>query len=229
MQTRIATMTQIEDQQSFFCVVCVKFFRAIGKFDRFCVLAALKFFGAEDFRRLLINDKDQRPALQAIATATFNGALLEPSQFFVFEIIHDTELIRTNLDATQLEILDVFVQGTIDQFDELLASEKGQYFKDANLRIDVLTFKMKVLTFVTVVHGKEAISFSEATAALKLSTLELKRLIVQINETSIAQVRLDAVHEMCIVEYCQPRRFTPETWDVMASHLDRLMKSWQTE
>jgi hypothetical protein len=229
MQTRIEPMIQIKEQQPKFCQICVDFFKAIGRFDRFCVLAALKFFGAEDFRRTLIKVDECRPSLKAIATATFNAALVEPNQFFVFEIISDTELIKSNLDDKQLAILEVFVGGTIDHFDKLLASELGKYFDEAVLDIKVLKFKMRVLTFVTIAHGKETIQFDEAAGALKLDVPGLKRLIVQINETSIAQVRLDAVHKICIVEYCQPRRFTDETWAVMASHLDQLMNSWQTE
>jgi len=222
-------------------------------------LGALKFFGSDDFRKILSKLDDQAPRLRDIATSTFDAALVEPNQFFIFEIISDTELIRSNLTPQQLDILEIFVNGTIDQFNQLMADPaRSAYIKERNLDIDVLTFKMRVLTFVTIAHGKATIGLEEAAAALKVSPFEFRRLIVQINEISVAReeasrsagspppkakagrvlahdapsvarVRLDAVKGVCIIEYCQPRRFTDDTWAAMASHLERLMNSWQTE
>jgi hypothetical protein len=53
----------------------------------------------------------------------------------------------------------------------------------------------------------------------------MKQLIVKINDTDVAQVRIDSVNELFIIEYCQPRQFTEDAWEGMSSHLERLITS----
>jgi hypothetical protein len=230
MQKHIESMISISDGRAVFIDACLVFFKAITTFDAPCILAALKFFGSVEFKKAL-NSPEQKQALHQIATATLNGALRERGQYFVFEILQDTTLLSKALTPAQQEILAIFVDGTLDNFDALLAAGTNTYITEAELPVDVLRFKMEILTFVTLAYEKTELSFAEATAALKLSGLELKRLIVQINgkregETPVAQVRIDSVGEKLIIEYCQPRRFRDETWTSMAIEIRRLLDSF---
>jgi hypothetical protein len=229
MQKHIEAMIQIGDGRSLFIEACVGFFNAITLYDASSIAAVLKFFGSAEFKKHLTQASEQKQALQRIATSTFNAALTERGQFFVFEIIRDTDLLFKSLDPQQQELLDVFVDGTLEQFDALIAAGKNTYVASAGLPLDALRFKMEILTFVTMAHDRETLSFAEAMAALKLDAFALKRLVVQINDTTVAQVRIDSVGERLLIEYCQPRRFGDEMWVAMADHLKQLLDSFTAE
>jgi hypothetical protein len=229
MQKHIEAMVQIGDGRNLFIDACVGFFSAITLYDTSSIAAVLKFFGSTEFKKQLAQGSEHNQALRGIATSTFNAALTEPGQFFVFEIIRETELLCKALNQQQQALLDIFIDGTLEQFDALVAAATNTYIADSGLALDVLRFKMEILTFVTIAHGQTELSFAEAMAALKLGVVALKRLVVQINETTVAQVRIDSVGQKLLIEYCQPRRFGDEMWGAMADHLGQLLISFTAE
>jgi hypothetical protein len=64
----------------------------------------------------------------------------------VFEIIRETELLFKALDPQQQELLDIVIDGTMEQFGALVAAGRNTYIADSGLPLDVLRFKMELLT-----------------------------------------------------------------------------------
>jgi hypothetical protein len=225
MEKRIDSMINIEKSRGLFVSVCVDFFHAIPKYDHLCVVSVLKFFGAQKFSKSLTRNGETEKKLRRIATETLNAALTEPGQFFVFEVIRDTQLVLNNLTDEQKEVLNVFVEGSFDDFEKLIATGKNKYVTEAGLDQEMLRFKMRVLIFVSICWEKTTVSFDEIERACQLNDLALKQLVVRINATDAARVRINSVGRVFEVEYCQPRQFKDEEWEKMGGHLEGLIAS----
>lgn len=225
MKQRIDNMMVIDDkeQRKLFASVCVGFFDSIPVFDSHCCSSILKFFGSNEFTQILLNNQDEKPHLQSIASKSFNTALSDDT-FFIFEIISNTKLIYTNLNKDQQELLQVFVNGTVKDFDAFVQNHQDYITRD-KLNLQVLRHKILVLSFVSIAHGKKTILFSELYEKLGVDTLQLKKLCVSINSTDVAKLSIDSVNEQIIINYCQPREMTPEVWESMAKGLHALAES----
>jgi hypothetical protein len=228
MQSRIDSMIGIKEKQELFVRVCVEFFQAIPNYDSNCVLAVLKFFGSQEFTRVLDNPGKWKSALQEIATATLNAALTQHREFFLFEIIRDTVVIHNNLVPRQQELLKIFVEKTIADFNAFLETGGRDYIVEQKLDLETLRFNIQVLTFCTICHGHTEMGLADLGQQFGLDSLALKKLLVSINRTNVAKTQIDAVRGNVTIEYCQPRTFTPETWVDMDVRLGRVIESLET-
>ena len=221
----------IQKQQSqIFTIACVTFFDSIPVFDTLCALSILQFFGTTDFTQILQSksqkeedETNKQNHLKSIAAKTFHISLLDDT-FFTFEIIRKTKLIYDNLNENQQKLLQIFVDGKIQDFENFVKSSQD-YINTDKLDIDTMRDKILVLSFVSLVHGKKVISFSEVMKDLDLDKYHVKRLCVRINSTDVAKLSIDSVNEQIIIEYCQPRLMTDDVWNNMASRLNSLAKS----
>jgi hypothetical protein len=227
MQSRIDSMIGIKDKQDLFVRVCVGFFQAIpaDQYDTNCLLAILRFFGSPEFRKVLENPGKDKEALYQVATATLNAALTQHREFFLFEIIQNTHVIFANLDDRQREILQIFAEKKLKDFNDLLAAGTNTYIQDVGLALPTLTFNMQVLTFCTICHGKTQVNLADLQTEFELQGIAMKKLLVTINRTNVAKTQIDAVNGVVYIDYCQPRLFTDETWAGMERRLGDLITS----
>ena len=226
MQKQITKMIQISSDRPLFIEVCVTFFDSIPAklYNRNTVNAIFKFFGSGEFRRELKKPRGDLPEkIVRIAKNTLNAAFLLEGELFFFEIIMDTELLFSSLDAKQKELLEVFVKGDVEQFDKLI--QTNTYLRDSNIDVNVARFKIQVLTLVSLCEDKDKVSLADVEKKLKMDSLAVKQLVVKINKTDVARFKIDGLDGALVVEYCQPRRFTDKSWASMAETLDRLIES----
>ena len=226
MQNHISDMIRVKENLALFIEVCVDFFSAIPPelYDSNTVKAVFKFFGAKVFQKQLSKkDGPEKEKLMKIATMTLNASLLLDDEFFFFEIIKESELLWDNLNAQQREILDVFVSGDLEAFEKLI--QKNDYLQKSGISVDVARFKMQVLTLVSLCEGKKSVAIKDIADKLGISVLELKKLVVKINKTDVAKLKVDGVANTIVVEFCQPRLFKPEDWKAMEDRLQSLIES----
>ncbi|KAK8885728.1 Eukaryotic translation initiation factor 3 subunit M [Tritrichomonas musculus] len=225
----------IQKQQSqIFTLACITFFDSIPDYDTVCALSILQFYGTTEFTQILQSksqkkedETDKLNRLKSIAAKTFNISLIDDT-FFTFEIIRKTKLIYEHLNSNQQKLLQIFVDGQIKDFEDFVKSSQ-EYINNDKLDVNKMRDKILVLSFVSLVHGKKTISFSEVMNGLDLDKYHVKRLCVRINSTDVAKLSIDSVNEQIIVEYCQPRLMTDDVWNSMATRLQSLAKSLLAE
>ena len=221
----------IQKQQSqIFTTACVTFFDSIPVFDTLCALSILQFYENKEFTQILQSktqkkedETDKQSRLKSIAAKTFNTSLLDDT-FFTFEIIRKTKLIYNNLNENQQKLLQIFVEGKVQDFDNFV-KESQDYISSDKLDVDKMRDKILVLSFVSLAHGKKEINFTDVMSGLDLDKYHVKRLCVRINSTDVAKLSIDSVQEKIVIDYCQPRLMTDDVWDNMAHRLNSLAKS----
>lgn len=223
-----------KQQSQIFATACVTFFDSIPVFDTLCCLSVLQFFGTSEFTQILQSktqkaedEANKQNHLKSIAEKTFNTSLLDDS-FFTFEVIRKTKLIYINLNEKQQKLLQIFVDGSMSDF-EAFVKESQDYINQNKFNLDKMRDKILILSFVSLVHGKPVVSFAEVMKGLNLNKTQMKRLCVRINSTDVAKLAIDSVNEQIVIEYCQPRLMTDDVWNNMATRLQTLAKSLLTE
>lgn len=222
MVKRIDSTIEIKDGRDVFIDVVITFFTSLSKYDNLCVISIIRFFQTPDFEQICSNNPKHKESLQKIALKAFHVSLMYGS-FFIFDVMKDIKLIYSNLSADEQAMLDIYVNGTITEFDKFISSHPKYIGEDLDL--ETIRYKMLVLSFVSLAEDKQTVTFAEAMDALKLDAKKLKQLVVKINETEAATVKIDTVKETLIIEHCQPRVFSDKVWDQMADHMHSLIES----
>lgn len=219
-----------KQQSQIFTMACIKFFNSIPVFDTLCALSILQFYGTSEFTQILLSknqkkedEAEKQKHLKSIAEKTFNISLFDDT-FFTFEIIRKTKLIYDYLNENQQKLLQIFVDGKVQDFENFVKTSQD-YINSDKLNVDKMRDKILVLSFVSLANGKKTISFSEVMQGLDLDKYHVKRLCVRINSTDVANLSIDSVNEQIIIEYCQPRLMTDDVWNSMAHRLNVLAKS----
>jgi hypothetical protein len=95
-------------------------------------------------------------------------------QYFVFEILHDTEQLFKSFDPRPQEILGVFVGGTLDQLDSLVAAGLNTSIAEAKLPLDRLRFPNKDFDVRDDGRPSDDDHFGDSMTSLKLDAAGLK-------------------------------------------------------
>ena len=200
MQRHIENTVEIKDKRELFIESCVEFFAAIPEkhFDSLCVLSILRFYKSKKFEKYLTQCKTKDECLKNVATKAFNVTLNDES-FFVFEIMHETKLVYDYLTKQQRDLLDIYIDGDVQQYKDYI--EKNQsYITENKLNADHMFFKIEVLTFFSLIENKTEIEFGEVTNALQISVPEVKKLIINLNSTGVATIKIDSVSKKLFIQ-----------------------------
>ncbi|KAH0793520.1 eukaryotic translation initiation factor 3 subunit M isoform X2 [Histomonas meleagridis] len=227
MKRHIENTITIKQNRELFIDTCVDFFESVPVFDSLCVISILHFYRSPIFEKHLKKSNAKNEALSNVATKAFNVTLCDDS-FFVFEVMRDTKLIYDYLNQQQKDLLQIFVDGNLQQYDKFIEVNKDFISKN-NLDQSKLRTKIMVLTFVSIAEDKTEVGFKEIMDQLQISSLELKKLAIHINSTGVASVKIDSASQKILVEQSPSRLFGEKNWKEMSQQISALIASLEKE
>ncbi|KAH0790920.1 eukaryotic translation initiation factor 3 subunit M-like [Histomonas meleagridis] len=227
MIRHIENTITIKQKRELFIDTCVDFFESVPVFDTLCVISILHFYRSPIFRKYLLKNSSKSNALANVATKAFN-VVLSDETFFVFEVMRDTVLIYNYLTEQQKALLQIFVDGNVQQYNKFVETNKD-FIVNNNFDQSKMKTKIMVLTFITLAEGKTEVSFKEVTDQLQISTIDLKKLIVHINSTGVASIKIDSVSQKLLVDQSPTRLFEEKNWEDMSKQITVLINALEKE
>lgn len=225
MQRHIDNTVSIKENRDIFIESCVEFFAAIPEkhFDSLCSISILKFYKNPMFKQSLQGSKKNNENLKNVATKVFNVTLNDDS-FFVFEIMSETELITKNLSQLQMDLLNIYINGGVKQYNDFVKANQS-FVAQNKLNTDRMYFKIQALSLFSLVENKTEIDFEEVTNALQISVPNVKRLIISLNSTGVATIKIDSVAKKLFIQQAPTRLFEDKKWKEMSQFISSLITS----
>jgi len=152
-------------------------------------------------------------------------SLTTPSQFR-FDHLTEIDAIENLKGTPHGELLDIFIQGTVDEYDKFASSNdlKGEMgFSDQQILI--LKEKMKLLTLIALAQKSPDVLYRTVEEKLNLDEEDCEDLAVKAFQLKLLRGRLDQGNERISTTYAIKREFGPSDWQNLKDKLDVWQKS----
>ena len=226
MQADLPDLFQIKKQLALFVEVCVDFFSAIPPqvYGSNTVKAVFKFFDDKVCQKQLPTMAErEKDKLMKIATMTLNASLALEDELFFLAIIRDIELLWDNLNDQQKELLNVFAEGKVKAFDDLV--QKNDYLQKSGINVDLVRLKMQVVTLMSLCGGEKGVVIEDLADQMGIGVVDLLKLAVKINFTDNAKLKIDDAANTIFVWFYQPMLIKPEDSKVTEARWNAFFES----
>lgn len=223
MKQRIDAALEIKNNRDLFVETLIDFFYNVEAFNHDSIAVLCHTFSYETFKKTVDNTKKKqeekfqqfRAKFASIAKLAVDSAF-NGDNLFDFEILRDAKLLFKELDDKYKSVLTIFVEFGVHDFDAFL-TEAPTFIKDNNLNEEKMYNTIRMLTLISLVQGKDEIPLDEAEEKTKLAGLPFKRLVINLNETKNAILKIvsENGHNSIQNKYCQPRLFDKDQKDFL--------------
>jgi hypothetical protein len=151
-------------------------------------------------------------------------SLTTPSQFR-FDHLREIAAIE-NLKATPYgELLDIFIEGTVDEYDKFAAANDLKSLGFSDGQILVLKEKMKLLTLIALAQKSPDVLYKTVEEKLNLDEEDCEDLAVKAFQLKLLRGRLDQGNERISTTYAIKRDFAPSDWQNLKDKVGPIMIS----
>ena len=210
----------IRNNRNVFINVLIDFFKVVENYDHVSLTVLCEFFQNKKVSEYVRDNADLVESVKIIAKNALNSAF-RGNQIFDFEVIKDTPILEKNLDKEHKAFLAIFVEYGYKEFIQLY-DEYRTFISDNGLNEEQMFLNIRMLTLISLIQDKREISIEEAEEQTGLSGLQFKRLVIQLNETKNALIKIVSGSGGTKLQnkYCQPRIFDKEQDQILARGLE---------
>ena len=219
MKKLLQDAIEIKNNRELFIKTLVNFFTFVKEYDHLSLSVLCSFLQNNKAAQYIQKTEELAEPIKAIAKNCLNSTF-RGNQIFDFEIIFDTDLLKENLDKPHLEFLIIFVQLGYREFEQLLQNYPN-FIQENDLKLEQMELNIRMLSLISLMQNKREVQIEEAEDATGLSGLDFKRLVIQLNETKNALLKIVSENGGTKIQnkFCQPRLFNEEQDNLLIRNL----------
>jgi len=189
-------------------------------------MAAAEATGRQEFTLLMVetySDADVDASGLAAAKQAAIGAIKDPVSLFVEQrkILSLPAILALEAsDAPLFELLKVFQEGKLDDYDAYIKSKGGDsVLAQWGLSSDDCSRYMRILSLCSLAAEHEEIPYSVVTETLQTDAGEVEKWVIAAVGSGLLSAKMDQLNKKVMVERSVVRKFDMQQWKALQSRL----------
>lgn len=143
---------------------------------------------------------------------------LADSKTYLYDHLLTLKPVKFLEGETIFDLLNIFTSGKLEDYQKF-QSENEEFLQKIGLENELCIKKMRLLTLIDAVTGKNEVPFSEIQSQLQLNEDDLEEFIINAIQSKLITGKIDHLNRRLVVSHTTQRTFGRHQWQLLADRL----------